>query len=364
MITVKSFSQLILTWHQDNGRKNLPWQQPRTPYRVWLSEIMLQQTQVATVIPYFEKFIQHFPDVSTLANADVDEVLKYWAGLGYYARARNLHKTAQMVVNNFNGEFPANLELLESFPGIGKSTAGAILSLSMNQRATILDGNVKRVLTRLHAIEGWPNLPVVNKQLWALAEQHTPHENNADYTQAIMDLGATICTPKQPKCNCCPVQQLCKAYSQNNPEQYPTPKKAKALPVKQIFMLLLENNNGEFLLEKRPPVGIWGGLWSLPQCELAQNIHEWCQQNLYCVIDKNITSLPTFRHTFSHFHLDITPLQIKVKKCLPTIMESNLQVWYKRALLQELGLPAPVKKLLDGLNHDTYDFLPEITERN
>jgi A/G-specific adenine glycosylase len=342
-----SFSQLLLNWHKKHGRKNLPWQKPRTAYRVWLSEIMLQQTQVVTVIPYFQRFIASFPDVNALANAKVDEVLKYWAGLGYYARARNLHRTAQIIQQQYHGKFPADLESLQDLPGIGRSTAGAILALSMNKPAAILDGNVKRVLTRLHAIHGWPNKPDINKQLWKIAEEHTPTKNTAAYTQAIMDLGATICTPKKPQCLQCPVKTLCKAYFANNPEQYPTPKKAKTLPIRQTYLLILHNNKDEILLEKRPPTGIWGGLWSLPESR-SISVKKMVKQQFHCTIGK-VAPLPSFRHTFSHFHLDIQPLQIQVKDWQPPMMETPAQVWYNISLLEDLGLPAPVRKLLCSL---------------
>ncbi len=342
------FSKHILTWFAQHGRKNLPWQQPATPYRVWVSEIMLQQTQVNTVIPYFERFIEKFPALKTLAQADLDDVLSLWAGLGYYARARNLHKTANIICEQYNGEFPTTVAALQNLPGIGRSTAGAILALSMNIHAPILDGNVKRVLARFHAISGWPGLPAIAQQLWQLAERYTPTKQVADYTQAMMDLGATLCTRTQPQCVVCPLQSDCQAYSEGAPTIYPTSKPAKQLPVKAIHMLLLNNQQGEILLVKRPPVGIWGGLWSLPECPIEENINAWCQQQYHCEIDSPIT-WPGLRHTFSHFHLDIIPVEATVKNWRPPLMEADAIVWYNIAQIKTKGVAAPVKQLLTQL---------------
>lgn len=302
-LQTKKIQKVILEWFDKNGRKNLPWQKARTPYRVWVSEIMLQQTQVTTVIPYFERFIKKFPDVKSLANAPEDEVLELWAGLGYYARARNLHKTAKIIQQEYKGTFPNDLLLLQELPGIGRSTAGAIFSLGMNQPAAILDGNVKRVFTRLHAIDGYPNASKTLKQLWQIAEDYLPNERAADYTQAMMDLGALLCTPTQPNCKSCPVQKYCLAHAQDKTTDYPTPKPTKSLPVRSSHFLILVNNQQEILLEKRPPAGIWGGLWSLPECgsnlsspheakrdaefsSISKNVLKtWCRKNYACEID-------------------------------------------------------------------------------
>lgn len=345
LLNSQQFSNRVLAWFTKFGRKNLPWQKPNTPYRVWVSEIMLQQTQVTTVIPYFERFIKHFPDLKTLAEANIDDVLAHWAGLGYYARARNLHRTAQIIMKTYKGKFPQTLAAIQELPGIGRSTAGAILSLSMNIRAPILDGNVKRVLARFHAVTGWPGNAEVSEQLWEFAERYTPKQQVAEYTQAMMDLGATICTRSKPSCSLCPLQSHCQAYLQGTPSAYPTAKPTKQIPTKTIHMLLLNNQQGEIMLIKRPPVGIWGGLWSLPECPVDTNIHLWCQQHYFCNI-ATVQTWPSLRHTFSHFHLDIIPVLISVSEWRPPVMESDSTVWYNVAEINTRGVAAPVKQLL------------------
>jgi A/G-specific adenine glycosylase len=347
-MSIKPFSAEILTWFDQHGRKNLPWQKPRSAYRVWISEIMLQQTQVATVIAYFQNFIQRFPDLKTLAAAELDEILSLWSGLGYYSRARNLHRAAQIVQQQYNGKFPADLTLLQNLPGIGRSTAGAILALGLKQRAAILDGNVKRVLCRFHAIAGYPTHTQIAKQLWALAEQHTPQNRVADYTQAMMDLGALICTRAKPACVKCPLQKNCRAYQQNNPTQYPTKKARKILPVRALQMLLLCNKSGAVLLEKRPPSGIWGGLWSLPECAVDQDIAHHCKKNYFCRAQKQ-QAWPAFRHTFSHFQLDIIPVAIQIADWQPPVMDTSHLSWCDIRQLPDKGLAAPIKKLLHQL---------------
>lgn len=340
------FSQRLLSWYAVHGRHDLPWQQDRTLYRVWVSEIMLQQTQVKTVIPYFERFMSRFPNIQSLANANQDEVLHLWTGLGYYARARNLHKAAQIIHNDYAKQFPEEFELVLDLPGIGRSTAGAILAQALGQQHVILDGNVKRVLTRIYAIEGWPGKKDIENQLWTLAESLTPKTQLTDYTQAIMDLGATACARK-PNCSNCPVSNMCLAHQQDNATNYPTPKKRKTLPVKTIHMLVLRNDSGEIMLEQRPPSGIWGGLWSLP--EYSENnvsmLQQWCEQQLGLVVD-SVESLPLFRHTFSHFHLDITPIHCQLKSPANHVMEADNRVWYNTQRPDSLGLPAPVVKIL------------------
>lgn len=339
------FYEPVLKWFVKYGRKNLPWQKPKSAYRVWLSEIMLQQTQVTTVIPYFQKFIKQFPTIQSLANAHVDEVLTLWAGLGYYARARNLHKTAKIICTQFKNKFPQNLEALQSLPGIGRSTAGAILALSMNQHAAILDGNVKRVLARFHAIANWPGEPKTQQQLWHIAEYYTPKNNTAEYTQAMMDLGATVCTRSKPKCDQCPLQKNCQAFAQGNPTAYPITRKSKKLPIRATRMLIIKNKNHEILLEKRPPVGIWGGLWSLPECPIEEDIQQWCkQQYRFTIHDYDYHE--SFRHTFSHFHLDITPITTQIKKQNSMVMDGANTIWQDISKLNTKGLAAPVKKLL------------------
>ncbi len=342
-----TFSQKLLNWYSVHGRHDLPWQKNRSLYRVWVSEIMLQQTQVITVIPYFERFLTRFPDSRSLADASQDEVLHLWTGLGYYARARNLHKAAQAIRDNYMDQFPDKFDSVLALPGIGPSTAGAILAQALGQRHVILDGNVKRVLTRLYAIEGWPGKKSVENQLWELAASLTPEQHLTDYTQAIMDLGATACARK-PDCPACPVTDLCSAHQQGNVTNYPTPKKRKTLPIKATQMLLLKNEAGEVLLQQRPPSGIWGGLWSLP--EYPQNnetdINQWCEQQLGLIID-DFENQPVFRHTFSHFHLDITPVACRIKSPANHVMEATNRVWYNTQRPESLGLPAPVLKILN-----------------
>ncbi|MEE9302347.1 MAG: A/G-specific adenine glycosylase [Thiotrichaceae bacterium] len=343
-----SFANKVLIWFDQHGRKDLPWQQNSSAYSTWVSEIMLQQTQVATVIPYFQKFMVAFPDVITLANADQDHVLQHWAGLGYYSRARNLHAAAQQVRDEFEGIVPDSLEGLVGLSGIGRSTAGAILSLAYHQSQPILDGNVKRVLTRYHALSGWTGKAQVLKELWLLAEKHLPSKlppkRNADYTQAMMDLGATLCTRSKPTCLICPLHENCKALKQGNPTDYPTPKPRKVVPDKYATMLLVMNDNNEVLLEKRPSPGIWGGLWSLPQFEDLQAAEIWYEK-AYSDPFHTLEELDAFTHTFSHFRLHVQPIAVKHSTRTKGVMEANDILWYNSATHFSGGLPAPIKKL-------------------
>ena len=341
-------SDLLLTWFDRHGRHDLPWQHPRTAYRVWVSEIMLQQTQVSTVIRYFERFMARFPDISSLADASQDEVLHLWTGLGYYARARNLHRAAQHIRDEHRGMFPSDFEAVLALPGIGRSTAAAILAQALNQRYPILDGNVKRVLTRYHAISGWPGSKPVENRLWELADAATPQQRVADYTQAIMDLGATVCG-RTPNCDSCPLNRACQAYAEGNPRAYPTPKPRKTIPVRETTMLLLRNPQGLLLLEQRPPVGIWGGLWSLPECPPDREPADFCQSTLGVQIQQAQPG-PSLRHTFSHFHLDIRTLYARVVPGDRAVMEGRPQVWYNCQQPDVRGLPAPVKTLLEDLS--------------
>jgi A/G-specific adenine glycosylase len=331
-----NFQKTVLTWFKKHGRKDLPWQQNISAYRVWLSEIMLQQTQVKTVIPYFQRFTQRFPTIESLAAAPQDEVLHYWTGLGYYARARNLHAAAKMIMNEFNGIFPDNIIDIISLPGIGRSTAGAISSIAFNKAQPILDGNVKRVLSRYCAS---------NEDLWPIASDFTPEKNCADYTQAMMDLGATICKRTKPKCDLCPLQKNCQAHQLGQETDFPPRKAKKTIPVKKTIMLLLQNTQGEILLLKQPPSGIWGGLWLLPQCVSTKGIKVWCQEHELDI--KQQTKLPAFRHTFSHYHLDIQPIKLTVIQKADWIQESGRYLWYNGT--QQIGLPAPIKSLLEEL---------------
>lgn len=348
MNTTTNFAKRILAWFETHGRHDLPWQGTPDPYLIWISEIMLQQTQVTTVIPYFQRFIQRFPNVQILASASEDEVLHQWTGLGYYTRARNLHKAALKIVDEFDGKFPIDIDELQSLPGIGRSTAAAVLAFSTNQRHAILDGNVKRVLTRFYTVDGYPEQRVIHDKLWQLAEKNTPHERVGEFTQAIMDLGATLCVRRKPKCELCPVKTPCRARKLGNPEYFPTPKPRKKLPVKKVQMLLLTNDDGQVLLERRPPAGVWGGLWCFPQCESDDNIGQWAGTSLGLTI-KPQTPLPIVKHTFSHYRLDVTPVPAKLAGVSTQIMESNEQLWYKPDLDNEIGLAAPVKRLSPAL---------------
>jgi len=336
----------LLGWFDLHGRKDLPWQQNPTPYRVWVSEIMLQQTQVNTVIPYYQRFMTRFPDLAALGAATTDEVLHLWSGLGYYARGRNLHRAAQIIIDEYGGHFPDNIADLSELPGIGRSTAGAILALSMHQRQAILDGNVKRVLARFAAIDGWPGRTEVQKRLWQLADHHTPTERVADYTQAIMDLGATLCSRSRPACERCPLSAHCLAHQLGRTHEYPSPKPRKTLPVRQAQLLILENEDGHILLQQRPPSGIWGGLWSLPEYsgEDGDNIDDWARRQLGYAITLTGTGEP-LRHTFSHFHLDITPVLARVNLTI-RVMDDDRQLWYNAANPGSVGIAAPINKLL------------------
>ena len=342
------FTRRVLAWFDAHGRKRLPWKENPTPYRVWVSEIMLQQTQVATVIPYYRRFVERFPDVQALAAADLDEVLTIWAGLGYYARARHLHQAARIVRDRHDGKMPLDVAALQNLPGIGRSTAGAVLALASGQRQPILDGNVKRLLARFAAVEGWPGQRQVLAALWELAERYTPVERVADYTQAIMDLGALICAPRRPRCEMCPLAEGCIAHARGQEAAYPTPKPHRDLPVRATRMVLLRGANGEVLLERRPPVGIWGGLWSLPECPLDIEVADWCRERLGLTA---VVEAPwkVLRHSFSHFHLDFTPIPAVVTGPAGVAMEAGRFVWYNTGQLENLGIPAPVRLLLTAL---------------
>ncbi|MFK5950629.1 MAG: A/G-specific adenine glycosylase [Methylococcales bacterium] len=344
-MTPKTFQKKILLWFDLNGRKNLPWQIEMTAYRTWLSEIMLQQTQVTTVIPYFNRFIQTFPTIKSLAESPLDLVLQHWAGLGYYARARNLHKTA-IIINNNKGEFPVDLEGLMALPGIGRSTAGAILNIAFNKSHPILDGNVRRVLARYYAISGWTGNSKISNELWKISSRLTPVQRCADYTQAMMDLGATLCTRSKPRCDDCPIKSDCLARIENKIKQLPTPKPAKPLVAKNIIFVIFTDQNQQILLEKRPPTGIWGGLWSLPEFDAMADIETLCQQKN--IIIKAMTQLDEQRHTFSHYHLDYTPIKVEIENPTNNVMEANQSVWYKSEQINSLGLASPIKRLLQN----------------
>jgi A/G-specific adenine glycosylase len=341
-MTHPEFQQRLLEWFKLYGRKNLPWQKNITPYRVWISETMLQQTQVSTVIPYYDRFVERFPNVESLAASAIDEVLQHWSGLGYYARARNLHKAALLI--DQQGIFPDSFDELIKLPGVGRSTAGAILSIAFNRSHPILDGNVKRVLARYRAINGWPGEANVNQQLWQLSTELTPNDRVADYTQAIMDLGATLCSRHQPACLLCPLQEDCMARKTGRVADFPNRKPVKLLPVKQLVFLVLRDKQNRILLAKRPPTGIWGGLWSLPEFEHVDSAISWCAEN-----DINISTQETLksgRHNFSHYHLDYLPLHVKTDDVIHKVMEGERLLWYDTNKNQNIGLPAPIKQFL------------------
>lgn len=347
-MTATCFSERVLEWFEQHGRRDLPWQLEPTPYRVWVSEIMLQQTQVATVIPYYERFMARFPDVTALARAEPDQVLHQWSGLGYYARARHLHAAAGILCNRYHGRFPENYADVAGLPGVGRSTAGAILALACGQRHPVLDGNVKRVLTRFHTLQGWPGQAVVQRKLWVLAEQATPATRAAAYTQAIMDLGATVCTRAQPSCDACPLGTDCSARASGRQTDFPTPRPGKRLPLRKTRMLLLRNDTNEVLLEKRPPSGIWGGLWSFPEFSGSEPVATWCRNQLGLVVHE-IEEWPVVRHTFSHFHLQITPVLAVATVVHDAVMEAQGRLWYNPETRDERGFAAPVERLLQRL---------------
>lgn len=343
----ENLAENILRWFDLNGRKDLPWQKNPTPYRVWISEIMLQQTQVTAVIPYFARFMKAFPNPVALANADLDDVLHLWSGLGYYARARNLHKAASIIRDDFDSEFPHRFDDVIALPGIGRSTAGAILALSSGQRHPILEGNVKRVLARFHMVAGWPGQSSVAWDLWHYAEQHTPKENVAAYTQAMMDLGATVCTRSKPKCDLCPLNSDCMAHQLGVETDFPGRREKKSKPLKKTQMILLYRSDGVYL-ERRPPSGIWGGLWSLPELTMEESVDSWCQEKLHAV-PANKTQWQTVRHSFSHFDLDIEPIAVRTDKGSSTVADTEDSIWYAFQSPQVVGIAAPVAGLIDKL---------------
>jgi A/G-specific adenine glycosylase len=342
------FADRVLAWYDSHGRKDLPWQTNRNAYRVWVSEIMLQQTQVQTVIPYFNRFLESFPDVNKLASAAIDDVLQHWSGLGYYARARNLHRAATIIRDEYGGEFPAAFEDVIALPGIGRSTAGAILSLALGQRHPILDGNVKRVLARHAAIDGWPGTTSVAKRHWALAEELTPDNRVDAYTQAMMDLGATVCTRTRPACSVCPLQGDCRAHGLGDVERYPGRKPKKDKPLRQATMVLAVAD-GAVYLERRPESGIWGGLWSLPE---VSDVDAWCTDRLNTsAVDAE--AWDSLRHSFSHYDLDITPVVVHIDVASSTVADDADSTWHRLDAAPPGGIAAPVTKLINTLRNNS-----------
>ncbi|WP_108649338.1 A/G-specific adenine glycosylase [Dongshaea marina] len=324
----KQFATRLLHWQRSHGRHQLPWQENPTPYRVLVSEIMLQQTQVITVIPYFERWMERFPDIHSLARANEDEVLSLWQGLGYYSRARNLQKAARYVIDELGGEFPDTVDGMLKIPGVGRYTAGALISFAYNRPGPIVDGNVKRVFCRQFAIEGVPGTTVVDKKLWQLAELLTPTEDNRDFAQGLLDLGATLCTPKSPDCPRCPFSDSCIAHIEGRTAELPTPKPKKNTPTRQGHFLWIRSQD-KLLLEKRPDTGIWASLWCLPEIPVKPQL-------------AGARAFDSFRHTFSHYKLEAQVWQQES----PDTDKSSMQ-WFSPRQLAEVGLPAPIRKLVE-----------------
>lgn len=345
-----SFSQQVLDWFDRHGRKDLPWQKDISAFRVWISEIMLQQTQVTTVIPYFERFMQRFPDVNALANAPIDEVLHHWTGLGYYARARNLHKTAKTICDQHNGLFPTQFDAVLALSGIGRSTAGAILSIAEKQPHAILDGNVKRVLARYFAVDGWPGNNSVANKLWQYAESVLPNSRNNDYTQAIMDLGATLCSRTRPRCDDCPLQSGCIAFAQGKQIAYPGKKPKKTIPTRAVTMLI-PFYRGSVLMSQRPMSGIWGGLWAFEEIpsDNHKDIQDWSVVHFNHLSE--LQCLEPFRHTFSHFHLDIKPVLLFLPKITQHKVAENSAQWFDLNQPITVGISAPTKLIIEAIKN-------------
>ena len=342
-----SFAARLLDWFDVNGRHDLPWQHPRTSYRVWLSEIMLQQTQVKTAAPYFDRFIAALPSLADLAAAPLDDVLALWSGLGYYSRARNLHRTAQLCMSTHSGELPRDLAALMALPGIGRSTAAAILAQAWGDRHEILDGNVKRVLARYHGVEGWPGTPAVEKQLWGHALQHLPYARLPDYTQAQMDLGATVCTRARPACESCPLQTDCVACNHSRTDELPTRKPSRTIPQRQAEVLWLEDSRGRILLQRRPPAGIWASLWTLPQADDAAGTDDFIRQHILDDPGPG-ESLPPIAHAFSHYKLRLLPRQWRDVTLRASVQDNDSLRWVEPGQLATLGIPAPIRRLLES----------------
>jgi len=343
------FAERLLAWWDRHGRHELPWQHPRTPYRVWISEIMLQQTQVGTVIPYFERWMKDYPDLQALAASPVDDVLSHWSGLGYYARARHLHQAAKQCMEQFGGDLPAEAEALQSLPGIGQSTANAIVSLSTGRPASVLDGNVRRVLARHAAVQGWAGKAAVGKRLWAAAEARLPKKRGADYTQAIMDLGAIVCVRSRPHCAECPVNADCQALAANAVDRFPAAKPRIQVSRRSLHMLILRDRAGRVLLEKRPPAGIWGGLWCLPEGDDLAAI-----ETRLGLAAGNPTALPELDHRLSHLLLSIQPFLADAAEATQVQCPATHD-WFAAGQLPRLGMPRPITKLLNRLHNGEFD---------
>ena len=357
----RPFATALLAWFDRHGRRDLPWQRDPTPYRVWVSEIMLQQTRVAAVIPYFERFTARFPDVGSLAAADADEVLELWSGLGYYARGRNLHAAARAVAADHDGRFPDAFEDLAALPGIGRSTAGAILALAFGRRYPILDGNAKRVLARYHAVAGWPGAPAIERRLWSLAERHTPGRRVGHYTQAVMDLGATLCTRTRPTCLLCPLAPGCRAHAAGDPTGFPAPRPKRPRPTRETLLVVMRDPRGRVLVERRPPSGVWGGLWSFPEASAALDLRDAADS---CARRRrlrpgDIRALPPLEHGFTHFRLRATPVVVSVEPSPDGLADEGAARWLEpgpsastAGTAAGIGLAAPVGAVLSRLETD------------
>ena len=341
-----SFAAKVIAWQKQHGRHDLPWQGARDPYAIWLAEIMLQQTQVATVIPYYLRFLGRFPDAGALAAAPLDEVLRLWSGLGYYSRARNLHRTAQVIAEAHGGRFPRRFEDVAALPGVGRSTAAAICVFAFGKRHAILDGNVKRVLARYRGVKGYGGDRKVADRLWQEAQRLLPRRNVEAYTQGLMDLGATICTRSQPRCTVCPVHASCVAFQRGWVGKLPAPRPRKRLPHKRTVMLTLMRA-GEVLLEKRPPSGIWGGMWCLPEAVRKTDIETYCLKRFGAHIIE-VEELPKIAHSFTHFKLDIRPLRLRVSALVPEAAEPGM-MWLSLEEARGAAIPAPVRRILAQL---------------
>jgi A/G-specific adenine glycosylase len=347
-----SIAPRLLAWFDLHGRHDLPWQLERTPYTVWVSEVMLQQTQVATVVPFYLRFVARFPTVAALATASLDDVLKLWSGLGYYARGRNLWNAARLIVERHGGQVPETFDALLALPGIGKSTAGAILAQARGLRFAILDGNAKRVLARFHAVDGRPGERGVQDALWALADRHTPRERVADYTQAIMDLGATVCTRARPACTVCPLATECAACRAGTQARHPAPRPKRGRPRRSVTVLVVEGPDGCVLLERRPAHGIWGGLYSFPELADGDTAEQWCVRRLGAGVS-DARELATIEHGFTHFDLDLAPRWLRLAAAPSVVHDRGDFIWHRPSAEPPVGIPAPVAALFGMLAKDT-----------
>ena len=343
-----SFARRLIDWQRVHGRRDLPWQGTRDAYRIWLSEIMLQQTQVATVLPYYARFVAEFPDVAALARAPLARVLELWSGLGYYRRAHHLHTAARAVVADHGGRFPADAATLTTLPGVGRSTAAAIAAFASGERGAILDGNVRRALARHRGVDGWPGAPSVEAKLWRIAESLLPDDapDIATYTQALMDLGATLCTRARPRCDACPVADDCVALREQRIGALPSPRPRKPLPRRELRVLLLECE-GRVLLEQRPPVGIWAGLWSLPELPVDGDLAAYVGGR-FGVVAGPVEPLPAIDHGFTHFALTMHPLRVPVADWPAGAQMPGVE-WFTREAAIAAAVPAPIRRLFERL---------------